>query len=198
MKTLIIAVLTMFTLTATAQKSQELNIGKPIPEPRRAMKSVDGRMVTLMEEKGPQGLLVIFSCNTCPFVLRNQQLTAKVINYAKERRIGVVIINSNEAKRGDDDSFEAMTKYAKAQNYTAPYVADEKAVMADAFGATHTPEIYLFNGDGKLVYKGAMSDNPGEPAASKSMFIIDAINAIMDGKKPDPSVTKSVGCSIKR
>ena len=120
------------------------------------------------------------------------------MEYAKEHNIGMVIINSNESQRGDQDSYAAMQKFAKEQGYTAPYLVDENSKFADLFGANHTPEVFLFSNKGKLVYKGAMNDNPGNPDAYKKMYIEDAINAMIAGKEVDPKTTKSIGCSIKR
>ena len=144
------------------------------------------------------GLLVMFSCNTCPFVIKNEPITKKAMEYAAAHNIGMVIINSNEAKRGDDDSYEAMKKFAKEQGYTVPYLVDESSKLADLFGANHTPEVFLFNNKHKLVYKGAMNDNPSDPNGYKKMYIEDAINAMIAGKEVDPKTTKSIGCSIKR
>jgi thioredoxin-related protein len=147
---------------------------------------------------GKNGVLVMFSCNTCPFVIKNQAPTKATMDYAKAHNIGMVIINSNEAKREGDDSYAAMQKYAKSQNYNVPYLVDEDSKLADMFGASHTPEIFLFNSKGKLVYKGAMNDNPGNPEEAKVKYIENAIDAVVAGKEIDPKVTKSVGCSIKR
>lgn len=110
----------------------------------------------------------------------------------------MVIINSNEAKRDGDDSYKEMTAYAKKQGYTVPYLADDNSTVADQFGANHTPEVFLFDKNGKLVYKGAMNDNPGDPTGYKKMYINDAIDAVIAGKEVNPKTTKSIGCSIKR
>jgi hypothetical protein len=110
----------------------------------------------------------------------------------------MVILNSNQAYREKDDSYSAMKAYGKEQGYTVPYVLDEGSTLADAFGATRTPEVFLFDKNGKLVYKGAMEDNPSSPAESKEMYLKDAIMKMQSGLAPDPSTTKSVGCSIKR
>jgi len=140
----------------------------------------------------------MFSCNTCPFVIKNQPITKKTIEYAEAHHIGMVIINSNEAQRGDADSYEAMQQYAKAQGYTVPYLIDENSKLADLFGASHTPEVFLFNNKNKLVYRGAMNDNPGDPGSYKVMYIQNAMNAMVAGKEIDPNSTKSIGCGIKR
>ena len=186
--------------SANAQQSniQSLAIGSPLPGGTEKMKSVSGDMVSLDKVKTKNGLLVMFSCNTCPYVIKSQPRTREVMKYAREKGIGMIIINSNEAQRGDADSYEAMVKYAKGQDYNVPYVVDAQSKLANVFGATHTPEVFLFSEDGKLIYKGAMEDNPTDPAHSKNIFITEAIDNMLAGKPVDPNSTKSIGCSIKR
>jgi thioredoxin-related protein len=162
------------------------------------MKSTDGKQVSLNNAKTDNGLIVMFSCNTCPYVIKSQSRTKEVMEYAKAHEIGMVIINSNEAQRGEADSYEAMVKYAKKQGYTVPYVVDEKSKLADAFGASHTPEVFLFDANGKLIYKGAMEDSPGSPADSKEMYLKKAMDNMLAELPVDPNTTKSIGCSIKR
>jgi len=131
-------------------------------------------------------------------VIKSQARTKEVMKYAQEKGIGMVIINSNEAQRDEADSYNAMVKYAKAQGYKVPYLVDEHSELADMYGATHTPEVFLFNGNKELVYKGAMEDNPSNPGSSKQMFLKNAINNMLAKKAIDPNSTKSIGCSIKR
>ena len=203
MKTTILAVATLFIaymaiapISSFAQ--DKLNPGDAIPGAGISMQNATGKNVTLNDAVGENGLLVMFSCNTCPFVVKNQPITKKTLEYAAAHHIGVVIINSNEAQRSDADSYEAMKAYAKEQGYNVPYVIDQNSALADMFGANHTPEIFLFDKNHKLVYKGAMNDNPGNPDSYKKMYIVDAINAMVAGKPVNPQTTKSIGCSIKR
>lgn len=188
--------LALATVTAFTAQAQ-LNPGDNLPA-SDVMKNAIGNPTTLKGAAGDNGLLVMFSCNTCPFVLKNASVTKRTMEYAKSHKVGMIIINSNEAKRGDEDSYQAMATFAKAQQYMVPYVIDENSKLADIFGANHTPEIYLFDKAGKMVYKGAMNDNPGNPAEAKKMYIQDAIDAMIAGKEINPNTTKSVGCSIKR
>ncbi|MBL7719423.1 MAG: thioredoxin family protein [Flavipsychrobacter sp.] len=180
-----------------AQGKESIAIGTSLPAASEKMKSVDGKNITL-SGANKEGLVVMFSCNTCPYVVKSQARTKEVMNYAKEKGVGMVIINSNEAKRGDDDSYDAMKKYAKAQGYDVPYVVDEKSKVADAFGANRTPEVFLFDKSGKLVYKGAMEDNPSSPSESRELYLRDAIDQMLAGKPVHTNTTKSVGCTIKR
>src|SRR5215208_1382450 len=93
----------------------DLPIGADMPKSDVKMKDVTGKEVSLKDATKKNGLLVMFSCNTCPYVIKNQQRTKEICKFALENNIGVILINSNEAQRGDDDSFEAMKQYAKNQ-----------------------------------------------------------------------------------
>jgi thioredoxin-related protein len=175
----------------------ELPIGSSMPLADVKMKDVSGQAVTLKEAARKNGLLVMFSCNTCPYVKKNQQRTRDIAGIALKNDIGIIIVNSNAAQRNGDDSFEAMKQYAKAQGYKWYYVADEKNALADAFGATRTPENFLFNQEGKLVYHGAIDDNPEEAEVSRKHLQI-AIEEMLTGKDVTVKTTRSVGCGIKR
>ena len=112
--------------------------------------------------------------------------------------IGVAVLNSNEALRGDADSYEAMQNYAKEQGYNWPYLVDKNSSLADAFGANRTPECFLFDGQGKLVYHGAIDDNPADASAVSSKYLIAAIDEMKAGKDITVKQSRSVGCGIKR
>ena len=198
MKTIVLTLASVFAIIATPLYAQDkLNPGDDLPIMKTVLQNANGSNTTITDAFGQNGLVVMFSCNTCPFVIRNQPITKKVMEYAAAYNVGMVIINSNEGKRNGDDSYEEMKKYAKDQGYTVPYLVDENSVLADMFGASHTPEIFLFNKQHKLVYKGAMNDNPSNPDSYKKMYIEDAINAMIAGKEADPKTTKSIGCGIK-
>jgi hypothetical protein len=204
MKTMLVAFATMLTVAvsgfvATAQTvPAKLEIGAGLPGADMKLQNATGNSTRIKDAMGKNGLLVMFSCNTCPFVIKNEPITKKTLEYAAANSVGVVIVNSNEAKRGGDDSYAAMKEYAVSQGYEVPYVIDENSRLADMFGANHTPEVFLFNNQSKLVYRGAMNDNPGNPDGYKVMYIQDAINAIVAGREVKPATTKSIGCSIKR
>jgi thioredoxin-related protein len=173
-------------------------IGAEIPKADVKMKDIDGKEISLKKAMKKNGLMVMFSCNTCPYVIKNQQRTKEISKYALENNIGVVLINSNEAQRSDDDSYAAMQQYAKEQDYQWHYVVDENSVLADAFGANRTPETFLFNKEGKLVYHGAIDDNPTDENAVGRKHLKEAINEIVAGKDVAVKTSRSVGCTIKR
>lgn len=142
--------------------------------------------------------MVMFSCNTCPYVIKNQQRTNEICAYAQKNNIGVVLLNSNEKLRGNEDSHEAMKAYAKEQGYKWHYVIDKNHEVADAFGANRTPENFLFNADGKLVYHGAIDDNPNDASAVSRKHLKEAIDELVNGKDISVKTSRSVGCTIKR
>ena len=195
MKTLLLLCAAVFTSATT---TNELPIGAAMPMGDVKMKDISGKQVSLNDAKKKNGLLVMFSCNTCPWVVKNQERTRDIAAYALEKNIGVILVNSNEGQRGDDDSYEAMQQYAKENGYKWFYTVDENSAVADAFGATRTPENFLFNAEGKLVYHGATDDNPGDAAGVKRRHLKEAINEMLSGKDVSVATTRSVGCGIKR
>jgi thioredoxin-related protein len=176
----------------------ELPIGSDMPKADVKMKDVTGKEISLKEAKKSNGLLVMFSCNTCPYVVKNQQRTKEICQYALENNIGVVLINSNEAQRADEDSYDAMKKYANTQGYKWFYAVDKNSELADAFGANRTPENFLFNKEGKLVYHGAIDDNPSDGNSVTRKHLNEAISEMLNGKDVSVKTSRSVGCSIKR
>lgn len=176
----------------------ELPIGADLPKADVKMKDISGKEISLKEAIKKNGLLVMFSCNTCPYVIKNQQRTVEISNYALKNDIGVILINSNEGQRNDDDSFKAMQNYAKEQGYKWFYTIDKNSELADAFGANRTPETFLFNKEGKLVYHGAIDDNPSDGNAVTRKHLKEAIDEALSGKNISVQTSRSVGCTIKR
>lgn len=175
----------------------ELPLNSALPEASYKMKDVSGKDISLDEAKTAKGILVIFSCNTCPYVKLSETRIKEYSDYCSTNGIGCVIVNSNEAQRNEDDSPEEMNKYYKAQNLKCFYTIDVNSKLANAFGATRTPQCFLFNAKG-LVYKGAIDDNVKDPAAVKTPYLKDALAAVSKNETPKVQETKSIGCTIKR
>lgn len=188
----------IITATFSFTASDPLALGKEMPKASLKMKDVSGKEVCMKDALKDKGVLVMFSCNTCPYVIKNQARTIAIGNYAQKMNVGVILLNSNEAQRGDDDSYDAMKTYAKEQKYNWSYVIDQNNEVADAFGANRTPECFLFDKNLKLVYHGAIDDSPTDPAAVKRNHLKEAINELVAGKDISIKESKSVGCSIKR
>ena len=175
-----------------------LTIGSKLPLPDKKLKDVSGKEISLKESSDKNGLLVMFSCNTCPYVIKNQQRTLAIGDYAQKNGIGFIVLNSNEANRDNDDSFESMKAYAAKQQYQWKYVVDENSELANAFGASRTPECFLFNKDLKLVYHGAIDNNPSDAGNVSRKHLQISIDELIGGKDVSVKETKSVGCGIKR
>jgi peroxiredoxin len=197
--------LTAFTQNDKKQAPPILEIGAKAPLQDYKMKNVDGKEYSLASLKGDKGILVIFSSNTCPFVVGSKdgsQGWEGRYNYtsdvAKRLGFGVVFVNSNEAFRGNEDSFEAMQKRAKEKNYSFPYVVDKNHKLADAFGARTTPHVYLFNEKMELIYKGAIDDNNQSADNVKEFWLQNAMGNYVNGQEISPNSTRQLGCSIKR
>ncbi len=178
--------------------AQTLKPGADIPMPEEKMMDVSGAMTSINDAKSKNGVLVIFSCNTCPFVIKNQARMLAVCKWARANNFGVIVVNSNEAERAADDSFDSMKDYAKQQGYSWSYVLDKDSKLADAFGAMRTPECFLFNAAGKLVYHGAIDDNPSDAANVQRAHLQIAMQETLEGKTVTVNFSRSVGCTIKR
>lgn len=199
MKKIFYAALPVMAIAAALTVNVDpLPLGAPIPKPDLKMKDVSGKEISLQEARTDKGLLVMFSCNTCPYVIKNQSRTYEVCKYALGSGLGVAVLNSNEAQRSEADSYEDMKTYAKEQGYGWYYLVDQNSTLADAFGANRTPECYLFDGSGKLVYHGAIDDNPNDAGAVSRKHLRVAIDEVLGGKEVTVKQSRSVGCGIKR
>ncbi|HEX4925530.1 MAG TPA: thioredoxin family protein [Bdellovibrionales bacterium] len=179
-------------LAANAQAS--LKIGDPLPESATKMKNTDGRELTLDElSKDKKGTLVVFSCNTCPYAKAWKDRIVEIGKDAEKRGLGVVMINSNDSVKYKGDDMASMI----TAGIPFPYVVDATSNVARSFGATKTPDVFLFGKDKKLVYKGAVDDNSDDPNGVKEHYLKTAVAQLLEGKPVKPAETKSVGCGIK-
>lgn len=188
-------VLTAFNADVFAQRT--LTIGSTAPLQSQNMSDTSGRTVSLSGSKGDNGLIVIFSANTCPWVLRWSDRLVEISGIARSNRIGMIAINSNEASRDKGDSMEEMSKHAQKNGYNFSYALDEGNEIADAFGAKKTPHVFVFDGNMRLIYQGAIDDN-GNASSVKEHYLKDAIQSIIDGTTLTRSTTNPQGCLVKR
>ena len=183
-----------------SEKSQfeTIEIKAEMPNMEQKLKSVNGYSYSLESISEKNGLVVIFTSNTCPFVIKWEDRYTMVEELAKKNNLGLVYINSNYKKRDGDDSFEKMKEHAKKYNYRSPYLLDTESTLANSFGAKTTPHVFMFNKEFQLVYKGAIDDNYKDIDRVKEFYLKDAIEQLVNGKKIKVSETDPVGCSIKR
>jgi hypothetical protein len=182
----------------------DLRVGDPLPKSDVRMMDVTGKEMSLKDVAKKNGVLVIFSCNACPFVVGSDGSEGWEGRYpglgelCRKNNIGFVLVNSNEAKREAGDGLADMQKHYKEKGYNNYYVLDKDHVVADGFGARTTPHVFLFNGDLRLAYKGAIDDNVDNAKEVKAAYLRDAIAAMVEGREIATPVTRNLGCSIKR
>lgn len=192
------AILLITVFAAFKYADGVLPIGSNLPLSDLKMKEISNEDISMKDAVRKNGLLVMFTCNTCPYVVKNQERTKAICTYALKNNIGVILLNSNEGTRTGGDSFGAMGQYAKDQKYQWYYVVDKDHQVADAFGAKRTPEIFLFDKNSKLVYHGAIDDNPSDASNVTRQHLKEAMNELLAAKDVSVKESRSVGCGIKR
>lgn len=175
-----------------------LNIGETSPAFGELTTNLDGKDAVLREYLQQNGIMIVFSSNTCPFVKAWEDRYFGLADYCKANKIGFVLINSNAARRDGDDSFQAMQNLAGEMNYTFPYLMDHNSTIADAFGAKATPQVYFFDNDMALKYRGAIDDNHKDASKVTQTYALNALRNYMAGVAISPETTDALGCSIKR
>jgi peroxiredoxin len=177
--------------------SGPIALGTKTPMADFKMQTTEGKEVSLDSVKGKKGTLVVFTCNTCPFAKGWEERIVAVGNKAADHGVGMIAINSNDPERVEGDAMTAMQDRAKLRGIEYAYAADPTGAVARAFGASHTPEVFLFDAKGKLVYHGAVDDNVDDPKAVKQTYLADAVADLSAGKAMRNAQTKAIGCGIK-
>jgi peroxiredoxin len=157
---------------------------------------VDGYDHSLDEYADAKLLVLVQSCNHCPYV---QAWEGRLIAIAGDEAymgVRVVAVNSNDVANYPEDSFEEMKKRAAKQGFSFDYLFDENQELARTLGAERTPEVFLFDEERKLRYHGAIDDSRDTTAVTRN-YLQDAIDALLAGGTPDPAETPAVGCTVK-
>jgi len=191
------SLLALTALLALPAGASALDIGDRIPMRDTEMRSVDGHRVSIADVAGEHGTLVVFTCNHCPWARAWQARLVALGNRYRSRGVGVVAVNANDPAEHAEDAYGPMQRRAREAGMEFPYVVDETSDVARAFGATRTPEAFLFDAHGRLVYHGAVDDNAHEPDHVQRRYLRDALEAVVAGRRPDPAETRSMGCTIK-
>jgi len=172
-----------------------LQIGDPAPGFR--LPGVDGRTPGLEEFANKPVLVIIFSCNHCPYVQAYEDRMIAIQKDYQARGVQLVAINSNEEINYPEDNLEHMIDRAKAKGFNFPYLRDAKQEVAKAYGATHTPQLFVFDRDRRLGYTGKIDDNWQNPKAVKRQHLREALDAMLKGAAPAERQTHAIGCTIK-
>jgi len=172
-----------------------LQLGDQAPDFR--LPGVDNQQHALDDYATRSVLVVIFSCNHCPYVRAWEDRMVQLQRDFAQQNVQFIVISSNSAEVRPADSFPKMQERAVEKGFNFPYLYDEPQTVARAYGATRTPEVFVFDDQRTLRYHGAIDDNYDDPAAVKQEYLRDALKAIIAHATPAVSDTPVVGCSIK-
>lgn len=165
--------------------------------PGFSLKGVDRKTYTLESFKSAKALAVVFSCNHCPYVQATEARMIEIQKDYRDKGVHFVLINSNEDQNYPEDSFEQMVLRAKEKSYPFPYLRDETQETAKAYGATHTPHLFVFDEQRRLRYTGAIDDNWKDPSQVRRRYLREALDALLEGKPVPEPETHAIGCTIK-
>ncbi|HEX3358854.1 MAG TPA: thioredoxin family protein [Tepidisphaeraceae bacterium] len=172
-----------------------LPLGSAAPDFK--LKGIDGKEYSPSSFKDAKLLVVVFSCNHCPYVVGSEERMKKFYADYAPKGLAMIAINSNETKDHPTDSFEHMVSHAKEKGLNWAYVRDDTQEVATAYGALRTPHYYVFDQNRKLAYTGRMDDNPRTPGKETTHELRDAVDALLAGKKPPVELTNPIGCNVK-
>jgi peroxiredoxin len=194
---LLILLLTGLLFNATADV-KELEVGKTGPMFDVKMTTTEGTETSLAQIKKANGTLLIFTSNTCPWVHAWENRYNEVAQLAAAAKVGVIFVNSNEATRNEGESLADMRNRKRDKGYTFPYALDKDHKLADAYGATRTPHVYLLDKNNKLVFVGAIDDNSRDRDEVDAYYIKDALADLSAGRPIATPTSRALGCTIKR
>ncbi|MGD8317169.1 MAG: thioredoxin family protein [Myxococcales bacterium] len=173
--------------------------GMPLgtPAPPFTLPGVHGKMHSLDSFADAKVLVVVFTCNHCPYAQAAENRLIELQKEYEPRGVRFVAINPNDDEKYPDDSFEKMKKRAVEKGFNFPYLRDETQAIARAYDAACTPDIFVFDKDRKLIYNGRIDDNWKEPDQVNRHDLREVLDAALEGRKVDFEHVPSMGCSIK-
>lgn len=166
-----------------------------------SLKNIDGKMVSLADFKDARGFIVIFTCNTCPYSVANEDRIIELDKKYKPKGFPVVAINPNNPEVSSGDSFELMKERAAEKGFAFPYLLDEGQKVYPKYGATKTPHVFVLKKDDKdliVKYIGAIDDSARDAGSVRTKYVENAVNALLTDQPIEMASTKAIGCSIKK
>jgi peroxiredoxin len=189
----VVALGILFTLSFAGEFNKKLSVGDPAPT-WTDLPGTDGKKHSLSDLKDKSVIVVVFTCNSCPVA---ESYEDRIIDFAKKyapnNKVAVIAVNVNTI---EEDRLPKMQERAKDKGFPFLYLFDESQKIARDFGAMVTPEFFVIDKDRKIAYMGAM-DEKGPPAAAGKSFLVDAVEAVLAGKKPPIGETLARGCRIR-
>ncbi len=172
-----------------------LQIGETAPD--FSLPGVDGKTCALADFADAKALVIVFSCNHCPYVIGAEDRMIDFHETYAPRGVAFMAINSNETDNHPTDSLDHMKQHAREKGFKFPYLRDETQDVAKRYGALRTPHFYLFDAERKLRYTGRMDDNPREPGKETTHELVDAVDAVLAGRDVETPLTNPMGCNVK-
>lgn len=174
----------------------QLRLGSTLP-PFSNLPGVDGKLYSSSDWTTDKVLVIVFSCNHCPYVQAYEERMIEFQRLYGLKGVRLVAINSNDDVNYPDDSFDNMKKRAAERGFNYIYLRDHDQSVATAFGATHTPQFFVFDDQRALRYSGKMDDNWKDAGAVHERYLNDAVDALLNGRDVTTEETYSIGCTIK-
>lgn len=172
-----------------------LKINDPLVE--FELKGVDNKIRSTSEFRDKKILVVIFTCNHCPYAKAYQDRIIAVQKDYASKGVQIIAINANDDSKYTEDNFENMKTRAREKGFNFPYVRDESQSVAHDYGAKATPHVFVFDSARKLKYVGAIDDNWENPNSAKQKYLRDALDSILANKEVAVKETMPMGCTIK-
>ncbi len=199
LQSLLILTIAFASIAFTTDKKNGYKIGDKVEN--FTLKNIDGKMISLNDYKNKKGVIVVFTCNHCPY---SKMYEDRIIALDKKfKNIGypVVAINPNDPSVSLGDDFDSMKDRAESKGFTFPYLFDKDQKIYPRFGATKTPHVFILNKNHDnnfiLSYIGAVDDNARDANNVKDRYVEKAISDLLEGTAPMVTETKAIGCSIK-
>ena len=174
-------------------------VGQAAPDIK--LKNVDNKVISFDNYPKEKGFIVVFTCNTCPYAKAYEQRIMDLNKKYAPLGYPVIAINPNDPEVSKGDSFEKMQELAKAKKYTSPYLFDSGQVITNLYGAKNTPQVFVVSKTPKgniIEYTGAIDNDPEETNPGRKNYVEQVITSLMKNEKPPVTVTKAIGCTVKR
>lgn len=196
-KNILLLVVVAITATAFTLKSDDgYKVGDKIEDFK--LKNIDGDFLSLSDYDDAKGYIIIFTCNTCPYSVANEDRIIALNDKYEDEGYPVIAINPNNPAAVPDESFEKMKVRAEEKGFNFPYLLDEGQKVYPKFGATKTPHVFIVTkNDMKVKYIGAIDNSSRNPDAVTEKYVENAVDALLAGKEVEKTETRAIGCTIK-
>ena len=194
---ILLALIGLLAPSSSAQTGQPLEVGAALPLAARSMQNAGSGATSFSQAMGDQGLAVIFWSNTCPWVAKYESRIVALASEYEAAGVSFVAVNANDPGAYPEEGLAAMKQRVADEGYAFPYLVDEGSEAAKAFGASRTPQIFLFDAGGTLVYEGTVDDSPADPGQVEEQYFRDAMNQLIAGTDISVQKTNAFGCTIK-